>query len=137
MFVAFGAAAIFLARGYAFGMAARMGPGYFPTVLGGLLVVLGLIVALRGLALDGPPIAPFNWRPLLLVLGSIVLFAAALHALGLVVAIFLLVVVAALGGHEFRLTEVLVLAACLSLGSVLIFIYGLQLQLPMFPGQGG
>jgi len=135
MFMAFGAAAIFFARNYAFGSAARMGPGYFPSVLGGILVALGLITALRGLAFAGPAIGRFNWRPLLLVSGSIVLFGAALQGLGLVIAIFLLIIGSALGGHEFKLKEVLILALCLTVGSVAIFIYGLQLQIPMFPGQ--
>ena len=135
MFMAFGAAAIFFARNYAFGSAARMGPGYFPTVLGGLLILLGLVTSLRGLAFAGPAINRFNWKPLLWVLGSILVFAAALQSLGLVIAIFLLITGAALGGHEFRLKEVLILALCLSLASVAIFVYGLHLQFPIFPGQ--
>lgn len=134
MFMAFGAAAIFFARNYAFGSAARMGPGYFPTVLGGLLIALGLITSLRGLALAGPAVSRFNWKPLLWVLGSIVVFAAALQWLGLVVAIFLLIIGSALGGHEFRLREVLILAFCLCVASVGIFVYGLQLQFPLLPG---
>lgn len=134
MFMAFGAAAIFFARNYAFGSAARMGPGYFPTVLGGLLIALGLITSLRGLAFAGPAVSRFNWKPLLWVLGSIVVFAAALQWLGLVVAIFLLIIGSALGGHEFRLREVLILAFCLCVASVGIFVYGLQLQFPLLPG---
>ena len=135
MFMAFGAAAIVFARNYAFGSAARMGPGYFPSVLGGILIVLGLITLLRGLAFAGPAIGRFNWKPLLLVSGSIVLFGAALQGLGLVIAIFLLIIISALGGQEFKLKEVLILALCLTLASVAIFVYGLQLQFPMFPGQ--
>jgi len=137
MFMAFGAAAIFFARNYAFGSAARMGPGYFPTVLGGLLMVLGVIVSLRGLAFAGPAVSRFNWKPLLWVLGSIAVFAAALQGLGLVIAIFLLIIGSALGGNEFKLKDVLILALCLTIGSVAIFIYGLQLQFPLFPGQPG
>ena len=135
MFMGFGEAAIFFARSYAFGTSAKMGPGYFPTVLGGILIALGLITSLRGLAFAGPAVNRFNWKPLLFVLGSIVFFAAALQGLGLVIAIFLLIIVSALGGHEFNFREVLILSICLTLGSVLIFIYGLQLQFPMFPGQ--
>ena len=135
MFVAFGAAAMFFARNYAFGTSAKMGPGYFPTALGGILIALGLITALRGLAFAGPAVGRFNWKPLLFVLGSIVLFAAALQGLGLVIAIFVLIIVSALGGHEFKFREVLILAFCLTLGCVAIFIYGLQLQFPVFPGQ--
>ncbi len=133
MFVAFGAAAIIFARHHAFGSAARMGPGYFPSVLGGILIALGLLTALRGLVFVGRPVGRFNWKPLLYVLGSIMLFAFALQSLGLVAAIFALIIVSALGGHEFKLKEALVLAFILTAGSVAIFIYGLQLQFRVWP----
>ncbi len=133
MFIAFGGAAIFFARSYAFGSAAKMGPGYFPSVLGGILIALGLITSMRGLVFAGQPVGRFNWKPLLYVLGSIMLFAFALQSLGLVVAIFALIVVSALGGHEFKLKEVLGLALILAVGSVAIFNYGLQLQFPIWP----
>lgn len=133
MFIAFGGAAIFFARNYAFGSSAKMGPGYFPTVLGGILIALGLITTLRGMVFAGQAVGRFNWKPLLYVLGSIMLFAFALQGLGLVVAIFALIVVSAMGGHEFKLKEVLSLAVILTVGSVVIFIYGLQLQFPVWP----
>ncbi len=133
MFIVFGGAAIFFARSYAFGSAAKMGPGYFPSVLGGILIALGLFTSLRGLVFAGQPVGRFNWKPLLYVLGSIMLFAFALQSLGLVVAIFALIVVSALGGHEFKLKEVLALALILAVGSVAIFNYGLQLQFPIWP----
>jgi Tripartite tricarboxylate transporter TctB family len=47
MYLAFGAAFMLVARNYAMGSALRMGPAYFPTVLGGILVVLGLTVFVR------------------------------------------------------------------------------------------
>src|SRR4030095_8030134 len=69
LFIAFGIAAIVIGSGYALGTAARMGPGYFPRILGLLLIVLGLALALRALRISGPPIPVFKWRPLLVVLG--------------------------------------------------------------------
>lgn len=133
LFMLFGAATIWFARGYAFGSAAKMGPGYFPTVLGGILVLLGLIISARGLVVDGHAVAPFHWRPLVLVLVSVVLFGAILPQAGLVVSIFALIVLSALAGHEFRIREVMVLAAILTIGSVAVFIYGLKLQFPVWP----
>lgn len=133
MFVALGSAFIWLARNYAYGSAAKMGPGYFPTMLGGILIALGLITLLRGLAFHGEAVGRFNWKPVLLVLGSLVLFGLTLQWLGLVVAIFALIIISSLGGHEFKLKEVLILAVMLTVGSVAIFNYGLQLQFPIWP----
>ena len=133
MFMGSGGAAMFFARNYAYGSAEKMGPGYFPTVLGGILIALGLIIALRALVFAGLAVGRFHWKPLLLVLGSILLFAFTLQTLGLIVAIFALIIVAALGGHEFKLQEVLLLSSFLCLGSVAIFIYGLQLQFQVWP----
>jgi len=133
MFMVLGSAFMWLAQNYAYGSAAKMGPGYFPTMLGGLLVALGLITLLRGLVFDGQAISRFNWKPLMLVMGSVVVFGIALPWLGLVVAIFAMVIISALGGHEFKLKEVLILAVLLTIGSVAVFNYGLQLQFPIWP----
>ncbi len=133
MFVAFGGAAVWMAQGYPFGNAARMGPAYFPTLVGGLLILLGALVALRGLTVPGQKPGTFHFKPLILVLTSIVLFGFALERLGLMIAIFTLVVFSSRGGSEFRFRGVSVLAAVLALGSFLVFIYGLGLQIPTWP----
>jgi hypothetical protein len=133
MFIVFGTATVLLARNYAFGTAAKMGPGYFPTVLGGLLVALGLSLSLRSLVLQGPPIGKFGWKPLVFVLGSVIAFGLALQSLGLVAAIFILVFISALGGPALNGREIAILAACLAIGSVIVFNYGLKLQFPMWP----
>jgi hypothetical protein len=133
MFVAFGGAAVWLAQAYPFGNAGRMGPAYFPTLVGSLLTILGAIVALRGLAVPGQKPGSFHYKPLILVLAGIVLFGFTLERLGLMVAIFTLVVFSSLGGTEFRFRGVLILAAVLALGSFLVFIYGLGLQIPTWP----
>jgi hypothetical protein len=133
MFVAFGGAAVWMAQAYPFGNAARMGPGYFPTWVGSLLMILGAFVVARGLVVPGRDPGNFHFRPLILVLTSIVLFGFALEPLGLMIAILILVVFSSLGGKEFRFRGVLVLAAFLALGSFLVFIYGLGLQIPTWP----
>ena len=133
LFLLLGGAAIWLARGYMLGSAARMGPGYFPTVLGGLLALLGLILAGRGLVVDGQAIMRFHWRHLLLTLGSVILFGATLPHVGMVVSIFVLVIMSAFAGHDFRPREVAILAAVLAAGSVAVFVYGLKLQFPVWP----
>ena len=74
MFIAVGIAAIVIASNYTLGTAARMGPGYFPRILGILMIVLGAVIALRSLRLAGPPLPGWKWRPVLVVLGSVVIF---------------------------------------------------------------
>ena len=133
MFIAFGSAGIGMAQAYPFGTAARMGPAYFPTLISGLLITFGVFVALRGLVVEDHKLGTFHFKSLFLVLASVVLFGFALERLGLIVAIFTLVVLASLGGTEFRLRRVLVLAAILAVGSTLVFIYGLGLQIPIRP----
>ena len=85
MFIVFGLAAMIIAlMNYQFGTAVRMGPGYFPTVLGGLLVVLGLITIAASLAVEGPKVPAFHFRPLLLISGACVAYGYLMKPLGLV-----------------------------------------------------
>jgi hypothetical protein len=133
MFVAFGGAAVWMAQAYPFGSAARMGPAYFPTLVGALLIILGILVTIRSLALRDKNPGRFHFKPPALVLGSMVLFGLTLERLGLTFAIFVLVVLSSLGGNEFRLRGVLFLAATLAAGSFFVFIYGLGLQIHVWP----
>src|SRR5438552_18892443 len=115
------------------GTAVRMGPAYFPAVLGGMLAVLGLIVLLGSFAIEGPPVPPFSFRPLILVSVGCVLYGYLMKPLGLFVATLALVVVSASGGHEFNWKEVTILYAILMLGSWLVFVRGLTLPFPLCP----
>ena len=133
MFIAVGAAAIIISLNYALGTAARMGPAYFPRILGGLLILLGLVLCLRSLRLDGAAITRFTWRPIVLILGSVVLFGIVVQTTGLVLATFLLIALSTLGGREFHWKEVLLASAVLSAIAVGLFIVGLGLQFPIWP----
>ena len=133
MFIAFGVAAIAIGSGYPLGVAARMGPGYFPRILGILLIVLGAVVTFRALRLDGARITLESPRPLLIVLGSIVLFALIARPLGLVVATILLIVVSSAASTEFRWKEALISAVLLAALAVAGFIWGLGLQFSVWP----
>ncbi len=133
MFVAFGVAAIAIGSGYPLGTAARMGPGYFPRILGILLIVLGLVIALRGLKLHGSPISFGSPKPMAIVLGSVVLFGALSLYIGLILAGVMLIVVSSAGSSEFRWKEALVSGVVLSVGAVLVFIWGLGLQFSVWP----
>jgi len=133
MFVAAGAAAVILSFNYSLGTAARMGPAYFPRILGALLVVFGIILVLRSLRLDGASVGRFAWRPIVLILGSVVLFGATVRVIGLVFATLMLIAISTLGGREFRWQEVLIASAVLAAVVVGLFVVGLGLQFPIWP----
>jgi hypothetical protein len=136
MFVAVGIGFEWGATNYSFGTSARPGPGYFPFGLGILLAVLGAFTLFESLTVetqDGEPVGAFAWRPLLILIGSIVLFGAMLPRLGMAISLPVLVFVSALAGDEFHWGEALANAAILTLGSWLVFIYGLGLTIPLWP----
>ena len=118
---------------YQMGSAVRMGPGYFPAVLGGLLVVLSAVVIVKSLAVDGPKVAPFHFRPLVLVSLSVLAYGYLMQPGGLAVATAAAVFIGALAGHEFRWKEVSVVALVLLIFSYLVFVKGLTLPFPMCP----
>ncbi len=134
MFVAFGAGMAGIAlKNYQMGSAVRMGPAYFPVVLGGILAVLGLILLLRGFAFKGEKVPLFHFRPLLFILVACLAFAYTLKPLGLVGATLLLVFISAYGGHEFKFKEVAILYVALIIFSVLVFVKGLTLPFQICP----
>ena len=134
MFLGFGSYfAIWAVTHYKMGTALRMGPAYFPTLLGGLLAFLGLIVLIQSFAVIGPKVPAFVFRPLLLVLVGCVAFAYLMRPLGLVLATGSLVFITALGGHEFKLKEAAILYVVLIVFAVLVFVKGLTLPFPLWP----
>jgi hypothetical protein len=133
LFIAFGVAAIAIGSNYALGTAARMGPGYFPRILGILLIVLGAALALRALRLDGPPLPGWPWRPTVIVLVSVAVFGIIVNYIGIVLATIFLIVAASSASHEFRFRESVVSGLLLAAVAVAVFIVGLKLQLPVWP----
>lgn len=134
MFIAFGLGAMGISlTHYQFGTAVRMGPGYFPTVLGGLMATLGLIILIGSLTVEGPKVPKFNFRPLLLVLIGVLAYGYLMKPLGLVLATVALVAISALGGHEFRIKEVVILSVVMAVFSIAVFVKGLTLPFPLCP----
>ena len=126
----------FGATAYSFGTSARPGPGYFPFGLGILLALLGALVLFKALTFEvegGDRIGSFAWKPLVYTVGTVALFGWTLPHLGMVVALPILVVVAARAGDEFHWGEALANAAVLTAGSWAIFVYGLNLTIPLWP----
>ena len=134
LFIILGGLAVVFASDYPIGSAMRMGPGYFPTVLGAILLLFGGYVMLRGIRSREKVKGEWGWRPLALITLSIVLFGFLLDRLGLIPAIIALFFAAAAAGREFRFKEVLLLAVVMTAFVVGVFIYGLKLPYPLFPG---
>jgi hypothetical protein len=125
--------AVWAAVNYQMGSAVRMGPAYFPAMLGGLLALLGLIVLAGSFALRGPKVPPLHFRPLLFVLAACLAYGYLMKPLGMVLATSVMVIIAGLGGHEFRWKEAALLAVALVLFSVLVFVKALSLPFPLWP----
>lgn len=133
LLVAFGFFAIVIARGYPAGAAARMGPGYFPDMLGMLLIVIGAVLVVASLRRDGPRLPRWPWRPTVVVLGSVVLFGLIVDRAGLALSTLILVFLASAASAEFRWREALASGVFLSVLASLVFIEGLKVQLPLWP----
>jgi hypothetical protein len=134
MLIGAGAAAILVARDYRFGSALRMGPGFFPTLLGGILIAFGICVMAVGLRSNEKIQGRISFRALILLPLSLVLFGILMKHAGFIPALVALVFVAAASGREFKVMEVLWLTGVLTVASVALFIWGLGLPYPLIKG---
>jgi len=138
IYIFFGSSAIIIARDYAMGTAIKMGPAYFPTILGGLLILIGVISVIRSFIVAGIPIGAFVLNGLVLVTVSVVAFGFVVRGLGLAIALPLLIIVSAYGSTRFRWRPTLVMAAGLTVFCVFVFLKGLGIPLPIIgPWLGG
>lgn len=133
VYIAFGVAAIALAFNYPVGSAGRMGPGYFPRALGTILIALGALLALRALRTRGSPLQFETFKPLIIIIGSVVLFGLAAPKLGLMVATVILIVASSTASDEFRWKEAVIASIFLAIFTYIAFSWGLKLQLPVWP----
>ncbi len=133
IFLVFGVIAAVVARDYPIGAAVRMGPGYFPFVLGCILALLGFVIVVRGVLRDGPPLERTYWRPLTLILGAIAVFAVSVESLGIALATGLLVAIGATASPESRRYESAVLVAVLVAFTLGVFVFGLKLPFKVWP----
>jgi len=132
------------ATNYTIGDGARMGPGYFPMMLGIVLAIIGAVVAFKALVVetpDGDPIGKWAWKPLAFIIAANFLFGILLGgvpslgipAMGMIAAIYVLTIVSAMAGKEFKWSEVLILGTVLAVGSWVAFVWGLKLQFQVWP----
>jgi putative tricarboxylic transport membrane protein len=132
IYLALAIVAIWIGRNYQLGTSERMGPGYFPTALGSILALFGVVSIGRSLIRPGEAIAALAWRPLVLVLGATVLFGLLLDRLGLLIALPCLIVVSALASRYSRLDATSIVAMIgLVAFCALVFVKGLGVPMPL------
>lgn len=134
MFIAIGLGAIFIARDYPVGSALRMGPGYFPVALGGILFLMGLYVLVQGVTNKEQIQGNWSLRALIVLPLAFVVFGYLVESAGFIPALVVLMFLSASAGREFKFLEVLLLTVILTAASVGLFIYGLGMPYPLFGG---
>ena len=132
IYVVIGLSALVIARNYALGSAARMGPGYFPTAVALLLTAIGVTIVARSFLREGESIDRFAWKPMLLVLGSIVAFGILINRAGLVLAAVVLVLGCAAASERFRVGWLPVVGmAALIAFCVIVFVIFMGIPMPL------
>lgn len=138
IFLFIGLAAIIIGRDYSMGTAGKMGPAYFPTILGGLLALIGLIAAVRSFFREGDPLEKFAIKETVLILSGVLLFGFLIRGAGLVAAIFAIVLFSAFASTKFKVLHGIALAAGMTIFAVVVFVKLLGLPIAIFgPWFGG
>lgn len=133
-FIGFGLAFGYASLGYQLGTAFRMGPGYFPLVLAGIIALLGVVILVQSFS-SGPdetPIGRVSWLGLILVIGSLVFFGLTVRGLGLAPALFVTTFMSASASRQTSLLGAFVITVLLTTLSMIIFVWALGLPLRMF-----
>ena len=137
MFVAIGAAFWYGAGDYKSGSAARMGPGWFPTVLGAMMTFLGVLIAALGLKNQAKWSATegigWTWRPVIILTAAVVLFGFALPTLGMIAAIIMLTFISGVAAHDKEYKSLAMITVIMCIFCAAVFVWGLRLQMKLFP----
>lgn len=134
MFIAFGLGALWLGRNLAPGTTVRMGPGYVPHMLSYIMIGLGGLIAVISLFSVGEITEAPKWRPITMVTIGIVCFALLFESTGLIPALIALILIASLGGEEFKITEVIGNMVVLSILCIIVFKLGLSMNIYIIRG---
>lgn len=126
-----GSGAVVIASDYGMGRALKMGPGYFPTFLGGVLTLIGVISLIRSFVTKGEPVGGFAVKVTILLIAATLLAGLLLRNAGIAIALPILVVISAYASIKFRWLPTLALAAGLTLFCIAVFIKGLSIPLPI------
>ena len=135
MFVCFGALFVGVGNQYVFGSAAKMGPAFFPQMVGGLLTALGVFIVLGAMKATArvEGIRSGSWKVVFQILLPVVLFGLLLNSLGLIVSLIMLVLLACLACKEFKWYEIVLASSVLAVLSYCVLVWALQLQFPLWP----
>lgn len=137
MFVVIGVIFFIGAANYQLGTAARMGPGWFPRALGGIMTFLGILIAGVGLKNQAVWAATqgigWTWKPVIILTAAVVLFGFALPTLGMVIAIILLTLISGFAAHDKNYKELAMITVIMCLFCAAVFVWGLKLQMKLFP----
>jgi len=143
MFIAFGLTALWFGRHLQMGTTVRMGPGYVPHMLAYIMLALGGVISVMALFTQGERTEAPQWRPITMVTIGIVLFAVLFEPMsfvpafvpaGLIPSLIVLVLIASLGGDEFKITEVIFNMVVLSILCIIVFKVGLQMNISVLRG---
>ena len=131
IYLTVGLAAIIIGLDYKMGTALQMGPAYFPSVLGGVLAFIGLLSLIRSFVSEGEPLEAFAWKPLLTIVGAVVVFGLLVRGAGVLIALPLFVLMTARASVNFRWLPALLLAAGTTAFCALVFVKALGVPLPL------
>lgn len=132
LFLLIGAAGIYFGRDLTFGSARNMGPGYFPSIISGLIILAGFVTVGKSLAVDGPAIERFQLRPIFMLMVALAIFGFLISQIGVVITAVLMMVAAAYARPNVKLVETIIFAVCVSAFVVLLFVYGLNQPMPLW-----
>jgi hypothetical protein len=131
IYITIGLAAVIIARNYELGTPRKMGPAFFPFILSGILILIGIISTGRSFLQSGSPVGRFTVRGLLLVTAATVLFGIIIRGAGMIIALPALVMVSAYGSRAFSWRTSVILSIGLTLFCILVFLKGLGVPLPI------
>ena len=140
MFMVIGIVFVIGAYNYQMGTAARMGPGFFPRILGFIMAGLGVIIAGIGLKNQAQFAATegigWTWKPVIILTVAVVLFGFTLPTLGMIIAISLLTFISGIAAHDKNYRELAMITVIMCIFCAGVFIWGLKLQMKLFPWSG-
>ncbi|CDZ60347.1 tripartite tricarboxylate transporter TctB family protein [Neorhizobium galegae] len=135
LFILFGAVGLYVGSDLSFGSARNMGPGYFPMIICGLIALIGLIVAVKSLAIEGPAIERIQFRPIVFILLAIAAFGILIAEIGAVISSILLIMFAAYARRDVKPVETVIFAVTTAAFVVIIFVYALGQPMPVWWGR--
>ena len=134
LFIVIGLGGLIFAHDLTFGSSRNMGPGYFPTILSVLILVIGIVVALKGVTIEGPEIEEIRLRPLIVLIATMLIFGLLIKTAGLVVTGTLTTILAAYAQAGVRIRETIIFALVLTAVITIVFVYALGQPLPVWLG---